>query len=1149
MKKRTFMSGVAFAALAGAISAAPAYASDGADVGPVDDEAAEAQSAEKDDDTPSFVERTVAPAGTFTGVTGDPFIATFDFSTLGNQRNEEILVGTISQPDAEIVVRADVGLPASVDVGNTQPSVVQIFSQRNSDGGVFFNCTGTVINARTILTAAHCLNALSSEAYGLPETGAERTMLIGTDVDTFPRLINYLNTGNGLADGGLASSTDVIIHPSANLDNGGLPFPWADVALIAVDAPITNVPAMPLLFTPLTELTHVVQVGYGSFGTSDTGPNNIGFLRRVGENMLGAIASPANLLDTVFDSNAPTAFSFGAATQTVYFTDFDNPDRTQEEIDGCTFFETGGISCNSLAAVRAIDWFEDDATPNEVATAGGDSGSPLIVDELYDFPVIAGVLSGGFAFFDIPEGYGDISFYNPLYPFFQFITENTPYKYVSAVGGDGLWSDPNHWTQDLDPGFFIDDGTGTLVNGIPDGEEEGVYTQGPNLGTIIGDDAALMDSGPSPLLPPVGTEGFGGNLPESSVLLGPGSTGFVPNNTDGTPGTAFENPAQYFEVHLTRAGTTTVDMDVEIDRLVIDNDDAGFVLGSGQSFASLIDVEHLRGYSEINGDLTTPIYTLATGVLAGDGGVINANALFNVNGVIDAGSDTAFGTLTIDGDYVQTSGGVLLADFSVGRRRQVSNDFYDISGTAVLDGLLVLTSDDRRVRFGTEFSILSAGAIDGDFSDTLSLLNSVILQAEHRIEGNEVIVRITARSIRDIIGARNSMVSLADTLDAIRGDRFTSFTGLFDVVDNATIATFGDTLFSLAPTSAFAQNFTANAFSQRFTGQVAQRTLALRGGSRGAGGFTAAGNASFALAGGAPVQPGQIGIFGSASGMYLNGGQQASVIEPGAAGHANAFEQLSLTQSGEITLGADMRVSDGFAFGVAVSNIRSSQVDTSLFQPEADKSTSVAIYASYEAGGMFADGYAGTADQRLASSRASGGDFAALYDSAVGQSDGEQVFGGLRLGYAFEPAKGFEVGPVVSMDYVRNSIGGFDEIGAGEFSLAIADRTFTSLGAKVGGMASVDLPVGETGSIRAFGAVAYAREMADSADVVTAHFFGAEDLPFAIRNELDPEWVSVNAGAEIELGANLRAALSVTSDMGRGPLSNEQAQATVSWRF
>jgi outer membrane autotransporter protein len=105
------------------------------------------------------------------------------------------------------------------------------------------------------------------------------------------------------------------------------------------------------------------------------------------------------------------------------------------------------------------------------------------------------------------------------------------------------------------------------------------------------------------------------------------------------------------------------------------------------------------------------------------------------------------------------------------------------------------------------------------------------------------------------------------------------------------------------------------------------------------------------------------------------------------------------------------------------------------------------------------------------------------------------------------------------------------------------------MGAKAGAMASFDILTGDTSSVRAFGSVAYARELADTQDVVTAHFFGAADTTFTIANQLDPQWVSVNAGAEMAVGNNVRASLSVSSEMGRGVLSNDQGRFTLSWQF
>lgn len=1121
MIKRHILSSVGVIGLAGGLMATPAFASE----------------AEEDNETISLEAQ-----GTFEGFRLEPsdaMIALPDMVTIQARSTEARFEATPVPPSPEIIARDDVGLAGSVDINDTQPSVVQLFSQRNSDAGIFFNCTGTVINPRTILTAAHCLNARSSEAYGLPETGAERTVVVSTGVDSSTRLFNYLGTGNGYGAGGVALSTDVIIHPSSNLDNGALPFPWADVALVALDEPITDVPSMPILLSPLSELTHVIQVGYGGFGTAATGDIDIGFLRRVGENMLGAVASPADLIDTIFPGFAPTAINFGETSQAFYFTDFDNPDRIGPGEDRCAF-DGFGISCPDLQAVLDIDWFDGDALPNEVATAGGDSGSPLIADQLGGPPVVTAVLSGGFDFFGVGNTYGDISFYNPLYPFFEFITENTPYKYVSAKAGSGRWSDPNHWTQDLDPGFLIDDGTGTLVNGIPGGSEPGVYETGPKLGNILGVDISGNPDIDSVVLPPEGTPNFGGNIPESSVLLGPGSTGFVPNNTDGVVGTAFDSPAQYFDVILNRFGRTRVDMDVEIDKLTLDNPLASLVLPRRYDFTTIIGYEQFNGLSRINGNLNAGLVAVFGGVFEGTG-TVTTDAMFNLGGAVAPAGIFRTGTLTVDGVYVQASGGTLLSNANFSRRGN-TGDLLSVTGDASLAGGLIIAATGRP-RFGDEVTVVSANSVLGNFDDVLLITLSPLLFAETRVDGGDVIAEIGALSLGDLFGGFGNLSSLGSALDTIRfGGRFTEFTGLFDVIDGAGIDTLVPTLASLTPVSAFNQTFVANNFSQRFTGQLGQRTLSLRGAHKGAAGFTSAGNAAYSIAGTNPQDAGKLGFFSTVSGSFL-----VSASERGTG--ANAFEEAAFTQAGELTLGADMRVSDNIAVGFAMTNIRNSSANAGAgFRPD-DTSVAGAAYAAAQFGQGFADMYIGFSRQNLAAERASLGDFALTSTGTQGAAEGRQTFAGMRLGYAIDVAPGFEFGPVASVDYVRSNIGGYDEVGAGAFGLSVHGRDFTSIGSKVGLMGALDTKLGRTGTLSAFGSVAYARELADTQDVVTANFFGAPEAPFSIVNELDGDWVSINAGVEMALGNRLSLSASGTSDLGRGVLTNNQGRMTVSWKF
>ena len=1049
--------------------------------------------------------------------------------------------GRVLPPQPQLIVRDDIGVGGSIDVADTQPSVVQVFLADNLTGGVFFNCTGTLINPRTVLTAAHCVNDASSETYGLFGE-AESTLIVSTGPDSSGRFFNTLNLGAGYAEGGAALSTDVIIHPSANVGDGELPFPWADVAMIALDQPVTDVPWMPILLTPLDELTHVVVAGYGTNGTGDNGGGGIDFFRRVGENMLGAIASNADLIDAVFPDIAPSAVTSGIETQTMYFIDFDDPTRTPADEAGCTF--TGSnISCANLDAVKAIDWFEGDALPAEAGTAGGDSGSPLIADQIADFPLVVGVLSGGYDFFGTNNRYGDISFYNPLFPFFEFISENTPYKYVSAKAGNGNWSDGSHWTQDLDPGFYVQDADGNFVNGLPGGSENGVYETGGKLGVILGDDVSDNSTDASPFLPPEGTENFGANTPNSSALLGPGSTGFVPDNTDGTPGESFANPAQYFDVLLTNPGRTTVDMDVEIDRLTVADHKAVFELPEGYDFTSIIGVEQYGGRAFIDGNLNAGIVALFGGRTLGNG-TVATDVLFNIAGQLVPGGVNDPGTFTIDGSYVQTSGGTLMVNIGL-LRGVTSSDLLQVTGDASLAGLLHVTPLNRiPVRFGSEYTILSANSVVGNFDAIDFNSSSPILTGSTRIEGGDVILQIDARQIARVVGSDSGLASVGAALDNLRfGGKYERFSHLFDIVDNAGYETFGRTLAGLTPTSAFGQMATANAFSQRFTGQIAQRTLSLRGAGSAAAGFSAAGSASFAQAGLAPGANGKLGFFGSVSGSFL------TMAQGDRNSGATAFEESAFAQAGELTLGADYNVADNVSVGFAISNIRNSAESVSGFRPNEDESSSVAAYTATAFGSGFADMYIGRSTQSYGLERSSQGDFTRSFRSAIGSADGNQTFAGARIGYSVTPLRNVMVGPVASLDYVRSDLGGYSEFGAGEFGLDVRGRTFDSLGAKLGAMAAIDTGIGRMGKLSAFGSVAYARELGDAEDVIEASFFGAPEEAFEIVNRLDPEWVSVNAGAELSLSSHLSTKLSVTSDLGRGVLTNNQANLALNWKF
>jgi len=83
---------------------------------------------------------------------------------------------------------------------------------------------------------------------------------------------------------------------------------------------------------------------------------------------------------------------------------------------------------------------------------------------------VIGVLSGGYpGFFNgqPTNGYGTVSFYQPLYLYWDWIAANNPYRYVGANAGSGNWEDPSRRVSLTDPNYFILGPDGQPINGVP----------------------------------------------------------------------------------------------------------------------------------------------------------------------------------------------------------------------------------------------------------------------------------------------------------------------------------------------------------------------------------------------------------------------------------------------------------------------------------------------------------------------------------------------------------------------------------------------------------------------------------------------------------------------------------------------------------
>jgi len=133
-------------------------------------------------------------------------------------------------------------------------------------------------------------------------------------------------------------------------------------------------------------------------------------------------------------------------------------------------------------------------------------------------------------------------------------------------------------------------------------------------------------------------------------------------------------------------------------------DAGGVINGGGQTTLT-------NGTLRVNGQVIQAGVTVNGGTLEGDG-TIQSNVVNN-GGVVSPGNSP--GTLTIDGNYTQGSGGTLAIEIA----SLISFDVLDILGTADLDGTLDLTVDAGyalTAQNGDSFKIMNWNDFTGGFS-------------------------------------------------------------------------------------------------------------------------------------------------------------------------------------------------------------------------------------------------------------------------------------------------------------------------------------------------------------------------------------------------------------------------------------------------
>jgi len=1064
-------------------------------------------------------------------------------------------------------------------------------------------CTATLINPRTVILAAHCVNDLPASSYGSANGG--HAIGVGFQVDTLPGIRDWFASGFKTSTANQFYNGSYVTYNPRSLDLGpDNNFLQGDVALIAFDTPVTGVPTTDLLFSPLTGPVHATITGYGGNGTGTTGSDgsNIDFKRRVAENIVSVLGS----LDDVDN------FLFGqpdGLPQNLYQIDFNDP-------------KYGTAAANQYD----FDLFGDKALAKEGITAPGDSGGPLLIDQAFAKPVIAGVLSGGDRFYESQPGasYGTSSFYQPLYLFWDWIVANNPYKYVSAKAGDGSWTDPNHWVIDLDPIYQTIGANGQLVNALPTTPAAGIDGTSPKFGNVCYYDTceniatgvvtsgntptnpagttttaaatgtaaasasksiltndkggAVLASGTGSILnaqgapetmissPQATIDPVGDPPAEGSATVGgevvqgaPGSSGFVPNDTDGDITTGA--PARYYDVTLSADGTTTLSgAQKVIDRLTLSGSGAGLTIAADAGLASLIDTTVNAGTLTVDGQYVSigDVY-LVGGLLQGNGSVAAPNVI-SMLGAIAPGRLGTIGTLTIAGNLILSSGARSYFDIGANGASDklaiVANPFVDptiggLTGVGDLGGILALDPvAGYRPTYGDKFTLVTAAGGLMDHFDAVTGFSGV-LYPELIQTATTVSIQIASRPYASVINPTSRIQgAYASLLDRSRASgKLAAFYYQTDVLDAAPLqATLEEggpfpqqTEVSLVrmQDEALAQ-FYRDRLSKMRSGEPTE-TLAVIGNPLGVvrTGYQSASDIAMGLVQGSPTP--------QATGMPLPEGVSAYVAGGYLDGSSRPLPNLLFTKKDDLSgwyvaSGIEKQLDDKTSAGVSASY---SHGTGSVANGERARSDlyELAAYGTYSMGNAFFNATATGGLIQTHTRRAFSLDTA---KANLANTESEPIFSGeLAIGYDLKTA-GFKLTPLASLRGSHLAFEGGTESG-GLGSLTYAKRDFDSLQGRVGGSLAFD-----SGNIHPHVDAAYVHDFRKSDTDILAHFTGATGAGLADADfgsfGRDRNWGEAGGGLTI-VGPQVDIGASADTVFGRQDLSYQVYRASVTIHF
>lgn len=446
-----------------------------------------------------------------------------------------------------------------------------------------------------------------------------------------------------------------------------------------------------------------------------------------------------------------------------------------------------------------------------------------------------------------------------------------------------------------------------------------------------------------------------------------------------------------------------------------------------------------NGTLAVNGVMTAQQLIVQTNTYLQGNGLINADVVNN--GTVSPGN--SIGTLTINGNYTQSSTGTLQIEIASGSNfdRLIVSQGASLAGTLQVVGL-----GGYAFKYGQQFAFLQANRITGGFGSIL-LSNPGEFRARFVVNGEMGSILIAPTSYTLLAQNQNQM-NIARALDsfipATSGDQLTVSTAL----DLQSADQYPAAFDQISP--AFYQS-QANIALEQMSNQnqmIAQQLSMARIAGRGfrSQGFdTPLANDRDGrsvdpkdMLSTLPVDPvyGQSrwGVWAQAS------GNMAKVTNISQVPNYNYY-------SGGTLIGIDYQWNDHFITGLyggyqgtyaSGSNNSSTFINTAVG----------GIYATYQNKGFYADAIVGGAYNNYNSRRPI--QFSTIDRTARSSANGGQFTSYLDFGYDWKWG-GLTFGPLVSAQYIYTGIGSFAENQAGALNLRMDTQNVNSFRTNVGG--------------------------------------------------------------------------------------------------